>query len=62
MHKVDIRTPYLLTVQAGADRETLQSALALSAERALQSAGVTQTTVDLAGADEAIKALNACVK
>ncbi|CAN7441712.1 MULTISPECIES: hypothetical protein [unclassified Ensifer] len=62
LREVDIRTPHLLTVHVGADRDALQSALAQSAELTFQSAGAAQTRVDLAGADEAIKALNACVK
>ena len=62
LREVDIRTPYLLTVQVDADRDALQSALAKSAELTFQSAGAAQTRIDLAGADEAIKALNACVK
>lgn len=58
----EIRSPNLLTVQVGADRDTLQSALARGAELTFQPAGAAQARIDLAGADEAIKALNACVK
>ncbi|MBP1875188.1 hypothetical protein J2Z19_004921 [Ensifer adhaerens] len=58
----EIRSPRLLTIQVGTDRDTLQSALAQSAELTFQSAGAAQTRIDLEGADEAIKALNACVK
>lgn len=58
----EIRSPRLLTIQVGTDRDTLQSALAQSAELTFQSAGAAQARIDLEGADEAIKALNACVK
>lgn len=61
LREVEMCTPDLLTVQVGADRDMLQSALAQSAELTFQPAGAAQAGIDLAGADEAIKALDAGV-
>lgn len=62
LRNVEIRTPNLLTVQVDTDKGTLQSVLAQSAELTFQPAGAAQARVDLAGAEEAIQLLNACVK